>query len=201
MIGQIPGSSEFRSHMAQNGAEKQQTGQHRRKKRRYAREFRNTILVLLIAGGVIVLSAVFLIPVYRITGNTMEPTLKEGNIVVSIKTGSLKEGDLAAIRYNDKILIRRVIGLPGDQIEIDDSGTVKVNGEVLTEPYVSELSIGQTDLTYPYEVPEGEYFVMGDNRSVSIDSRNSAVGCIPEDKIAGKLVLRIFPLDEIETLS
>ncbi|MGN1388598.1 MAG: signal peptidase I [Bulleidia sp.] len=174
---------------------------HRRLKRRYAREFRNTILVLLIAGAVIVLAAVFLIPVYRITGNAMNPTLDEGNIVVSINTGNLKEGDLAAVRYSDKILIRRVIGLPGDQIEIDDSGTVKVNGEKLAEPYVSDPSIGQTDLAYPYEVPEGKYFVMGDNRSVSIDSRNAAIGCIPEDMIAGKLILRIFPLNEIKTLS
>lgn len=195
--------------MAQDGTEKQTEQQkdvsseerHRRRKKRYAKEFRNTILVLLIAGAVIVLSAVFLIPVYRITGNTMTPTLEEGNIVLSVKTGKLKEGDLAAVRYHDKILIRRVIGLPGDEIEIDDSGTVKVNGEVLAEPYVSEPALGQTDVTFPYEVPEGEYFVMGDNRSVSIDSRNTAIGSITEDMIAGKLVLRIFPLNEIETLS
>ncbi|MSS57903.1 signal peptidase I [Erysipelotrichaceae bacterium Oil+RF-744-GAM-WT-6] len=195
--------------MAQDGTEKQTEQQkhvsseerHRRRKKRYAKEFRNTILVLLIAGAVIVLSAVFLIPVYRITGNTMTPTLEEGNIALSVKTGKLKEGDLAAVRYHDKILIRRVIGLPGDEIEIDDSGTVKVNGEVLAEPYVSEPALGQTDVTFPYEVPEGEYFVMGDNRSVSIDSRNTAIGSIPEDMIAGKLVLRIFPLNEIETLS
>ena len=195
--------------MAQDGTEKQTEQQkhvsseerHRRRKKRYAKEFRNTILVLLIAGAVIVLSAVFLIPVYRITGNTMTPTLEEGNIALSVKTGKLKEGDLAAVRYHDKILIRRVIGLPGDEIEIDDSGKVKVNGEVLAEPYVSEPALGQTDVTFPYEVPEGEYFVMGDNRSVSIDSRNTAIGSIPEDMIAGKLVLRIFPLNEIETLS
>ena len=195
--------------MAQDGTEKQTEQQkhvsseerHRRRKKRYAKEFRNTILVLLIAGAVIVLSAVFLIPVYRITGNTMTPTLEEGNIALSVKTGKLKEGDLAAVRYHDKILIRRVIGLPGDEIEIDDSGTVKVNGEVLAEPYVSDPALGQTDVTFPYEVPEGEYFVMGDNRSVSIDSRNTAIGSIPEDMIAGKLVLRIFPLNEIETLS
>ena len=195
--------------MAQDGTEKQTEQQkhvsseerHRRRKKRYAKEFRNTILVLLIAGAVIVLSAVFLIPVYRITGNTMTPTLEEGNIALSVKTGKLKEGDLAAVRYHDKILIRRVIGLPGDEIEIDDSGTVKVNGEVLAEPYVSEPALGQTDVTFPYEVPEGEYFLMGDNRSVSIDSRNTAIGSIPEDMIAGKLVLRIFPLNEIETLS
>lgn len=170
-------------------------------RKQYVRELRKTILILAAVFAGILLLAMFAMPVYRITGNTMNPTLDEGNIVLSIRTGNLKEGDLAAIRYSDKILVRRVIGLPGDRIEMDESGTVRVNGEVLAEDYVSNPEAGQTDLTYPFVVPEGQYFMMGDNRSVSIDSRNSAIGCIPEDMIAGKLMMRIFPLNEIKALS
>lgn len=170
-------------------------------RKQYVRELRKTILILAAVFAGILLLAMFAMPVYRITGNTMNPTLDEGNIVLSIRTGNLKEGDLAAVRYSDKILVRRVIGLPGDRIEMDESGTVRVNGEVLAEDYVSNPEAGQTDLTYPFVVPEGQYFMMGDNRSVSIDSRNSAIGCIPEDMIAGKLMMRIFPLNEIKALS
>lgn len=170
-------------------------------RKQYVRELRKTILILAAVFAGILLLAVFAMPVFRITGNTMNPTLDEGNIVLSIRTGNLKEGDLAAIRYSDKILVRRVIGLPGDRIEMDESGTVRVNGKVLAEDYVSNPAAGQTDLTYPFVVPEGQYFMMGDNRSVSIDSRNSAIGCIPEDMIAGKLMMRIFPLNEIKALS
>lgn len=170
-------------------------------RKQYVRELRKTILILAAVFAGILLLAMFAMPVYRITGNTMNPTLDEGNIVLSIRTGNLKEGDLAAIRYSDKILVRRVIGLPGDRIEMDESGTVRVNGEVLAEDYVSNPEAGQTDLTYPFVVPEGQYFMMGDNRNVSIDSRNSAIGCIPEDMIAGKLMMRIFPLNEIKALS
>lgn len=170
-------------------------------RKQYVRELRKTILILAAVFAGILLLAMFAMPVFRITGNTMNPTLDEGNIVLSIRTGNLKEGDLAAVRYSDKILVRRVIGLPGDRIEMDESGTVRVNGEVLAEDYVSNPAAGQTDLTYPFVVPEGQYFMMGDNRSVSIDSRNSAIGCIPEDMIAGKLMMRIFPLNEIKALS
>ena len=170
-------------------------------RKQYVRELRKTILILAAVFAGILLLAMFAMPVFRITGNTMNPTLDEGNIVLSIRTGNLKEGDLAAIRYSDKILVRRVIGLPGDRIEMDESGTVRVNGKVLAEDYVSNPTDGQTDLTYPFVVPEGQYFMMGDNRNVSIDSRNSAIGCIPEDMIAGKLMMRIFPLNEIKALS
>lgn len=170
-------------------------------RKQYVRELRKTILILAAVFAGILLLAMFAMPVFRITGNTMNPTLDEGNIVLSIRTGNLKEGDLAAIRYSDKILVRRVIGLPGDRIEMDESGTVRVNGKVLAEDYVSNPAAGQTDLTYPFVVPEGQYFMMGDNRNVSIDSRNSAIGCIPEDMIAGKLMMRIFPLNEIKALS
>lgn len=170
-------------------------------RKQYVRELRKTILILAAVFAGILLLAMFAMPVFRITGNTMNPTLDEGNIVLSIRTGNLKEGDLAAIRYSDKILMRRVIGLPGDRIEMDESGTVRVNGKVLAEDYVSNPAAGQTDLTYPFVVPEGQYFMMGDNRNVSIDSRNSAIGCIPEDMIAGKLMMRIFPLNEIKALS
>lgn len=170
-------------------------------RKQYLRELRKTILILAATFAGVLLLAWLVLPVFRITGDAMDPTLQEGNIVLSIKSRDLKEGDLAAIRYSDKILVRRIIGLPGDRIEMDESGTVRVNGEVVPEAYVSNPGTGQADIGFPLEVPEGKYFVLGDNRSVSIDSRSSAIGCIPEEMIAGKLVLRIFPLDEMEALS
>ena len=139
----------------------------------------------------------------------MEPTLFVGDRFfvnrLVYRIHEPKRGDLIVYKTNGSdeaaLHIHRVIGLPGDRIEMDESGTVRVNGKVLAEDYVSNPAAGQTDLTYPFVVPEGQYFMMGDNRNVSIDSRNSAIGCIPEDMIAGKLMMRIFPLNEIKALS
>lgn len=131
----------------------------------------------------------------------MEPTLNNGEIVVLLKTNKLQRGDLCGFSYSNKILIKRVIGLPGDTIIIDEAGTVFVNGEELDEPYVSDQSLGECDIEFPYEVPEGTYFLMGDHRETSIDSRNTVIGCIEKDQIVGKLFLRIWPLSKLEFLN
>lgn len=124
----------------------------------------------------------------------MTPSLGEGDIVLSVKGGSFKTGDVVAFYYNNKILVKRVIARSGDWVDIDDDGNVTVNGIMLDEPYVSEKALGECDIKLPYQVPESRVFVMGDHRSTSVDSRNSAIGCVSEEQIVGKIVFRVWPL-------
>ena len=126
----------------------------------------------------------------------MTPTLEEGNIVISVRGGEYRQGDIISFYYNNKILVKRVIALPGDWVDIDDAGNVYVNEELLDEPYVDEKALGECDIEFPYQVPEGRLFVCGDHRSTSVDSRSSTVGCVAEEQIAGKIVFRIWPLTD-----
>lgn len=168
---------------------------------RYRRILKNTVYALIIVAAVAVLIATLVLPVLQISGTSMEPTLKNGEIVVLIKTSKLQRGDLCAFYYSNKILIKRVIGLPGDTIVIDGEGVVYVNGEVLEEPYITEKGLGECDIEFPFTVPENEFFLLGDQRITSIDSRSTIIGCIAQDQIVGKLIFRIWPLGEISSLS
>ena len=141
-----------------------------------------------------------MLPVLQIYGGSMSPCLEEGNIVMSVKTSNLKQGDVIAFYYNNKILIKRVIAGPGEWVDIDEDGNVYVNQEKLDEPYVKDPSLGDCNIELPYQVPDERYFVMGDHRSVSVDSRNSSVGCVTKDQIVGKIVFRIWPLNELGRL-
>lgn len=147
-----------------------------------------------------VLVATLWLPVLQIYGSSMTPTLEEGDIVVSIKSKTYETGDIVAFYYNNKILIKRVIAGSGDWVDLDEDGTVYVNGEKLDEPYVKDKAFGECDLELPYQVPESRIFVMGDHRSVSVDSRSKAVGCVAEEQIVGKLVCRIWPLTGLQTM-
>jgi signal peptidase I len=152
------------------------------------------LIILTVAAAGALIAAVFL-PILRIYGTSMSPTLQEGDVVVAMKTGSVHQGELAAFYFNNKILVKRVIAGPGDQVDIDDAGNVTVNGRALDEPYLTSRSKGNTtDLTYPYQVPKGRYFLMGDHRETSMDSRNSQIGCIGQDRMAGRILLRVWPL-------
>ncbi len=162
--------------------------------KRYYRILRSTVNVLILIAAIAALIATLVLPVVQITGTSMEPTLHEGDIVVLIKTDNLKRGDLCAFSYSNKILIKRVIGVPGDYIDIDSEGNVSVNGKLIDEPYVTGKSLGDTDITYPFQVPESQYFMMGDQRDTSIDSRNTVIGCITTDQMVGKILFRIWPL-------
>ena len=126
----------------------------------------------------------------------MNPTLTEGNIVVSVKGTDLKQGDLVVFYYENKVLVKRYIAGPGQWVDIDDSGNVYVDGELLDEPYLSEKALGECDIELPYQVPDGRIFVMGDHRSTSVDSRSTSVGCISEEQLIGKIVFRVWPLPE-----
>ncbi len=166
-------------------------------KNRYWTVFRSTIYVLIIVAAVAVLVATLWLPVLQIYGSSMTPTLQEGEIVVSLKSKEYKHGDVIAFYYNNKILIKRVIANAGEWVDIQEDGTVYVNSKRKEEPYISDKALGDCNIKLPYQVPESRVFVMGDHRSVSVDSRNSAVGCIAEEQIVGKIVFRVWPLPQI----
>ena len=167
-----------------------------RYKRRFRRLLRSTVNALIVVAAVAALIATLVLPVLQITGTSMEPCLNDGEIVLLVKTDNLKTGDLCAFYYSNKILIKRVIAVPGDYIWIESDGTVELNGEVLDEPYISEKALGECDVEFPYQVPENNYFVMGDKRESSIDSRSSVIGCVAEDQMIGKIFCKVWPLSE-----
>ena len=163
-------------------------------KHRFRRALRNTIFTLITVAAVAVLIAVFLMPVLRIYGSSMNPTLSEGNIVISLKGSTMDTGDVVAFYYNNKILVKRVIAQSGEWVDIDEDGTVYVNNERIDEPYLKDKAFGECNIDLPYQVPESRIFVMGDNRSVSIDSRNTSIGCVAEEQIVGRIVFCVWPL-------
>ena len=166
-----------------------------RHKSRYSRTLRSTIAILVVVAAVAVLVATLWMPVLRIYGSSMAPTLDDGQIVISLKTTDFKTGDIAAFYYGNKLLVKRYIAGASDWVYIDEDGTVSVNSIELDEPYLAEKALGQTDIELPYQVPDKRYFLMGDNRESSVDSRNTAVGCASDDQIVGKVVYCIWPLD------
>ena len=161
------------------------------------RILRGSISTLIVIAAATVLISTFLLPVLRIYGTSMTPALDAGDIVVTVRSGSYNSGDVIAFYYNNKVLIKRIIGLPGEWVDIDENGNVSVDGEILEEPYLTEKSQGEYDIELPYQVPDGRYFIMGDHRRVSSDSRNSAVGCVSEEQIVGKLIFRVWPFSKI----
>ena len=168
-----------------------------RYKRRYSRTLKSTIAILVVVAAAAILVATLWMPVLRIYGTSMVPTLEDGQIVVSVKSSSFEPGDIVAFYHGNKLLIKRFIAGPADWVDIDADGNVSVNGTVLDEPYISEKAYGETNITLPYQVPDKRYFLMGDNRDVSVDSRNTAVGCVSDEQIVGKVVFRIWPLSQL----
>lgn len=164
-------------------------------KHRYRTVLKSTIYTLITVAAIAVLVATLWLPVLQIYGNSMTPTLQDGEILFSVKTSDFEPGDIIAFYYNNKILVKRVICGPADWVDIDEDGTVSVNEKELEEPYLVEKALGDTDITLPYQVPDGKVFVMGDHRSTSVDSRNTAVGCVAQEQIVGKIVFRVWPLN------
>ena len=169
-----------------------------RRQKAYNKALGGTVYVLTIVAAVAVLIATLVLPVLQIEGKSMEPTLHNGDIVLLMKTTRFERGDLCGFTWNNKLLIKRVVGVPGDWIEIDTDGTVYLNGEKLDEPYVEKKAFGECDLEFPFQVPAEQYFVIGDMRESSIDSRNTLIGCIPKDQIVGKVFFRVWPFKSIQ---
>ena len=164
-----------------------------RRKDYYRQSLRGTISVLVVVAAIAVLVATLFLPILQISGDSMSPTLEHDEIVILVKTKEFNRGDLIGFYYQGKILLKRVIALPDEEVAIDAEGNVYVNGEVLEEPYVIDKGLGDCDLEFPYKVPGTGYFVLGDQRSNSVDSRNSVIGAISQDDIIGKVFIRVWP--------
>lgn len=182
----LPGSQELEQELKRE-----------RYKRRYRRTLQSTFFSLVTAAAAAVLVATLWLPVLQIYGASMTPTLEEGQIVASVKAKNLEPGDIVAFYYGNKVLIKRYIAGPGTWVNILEDGTVLLNDEVLDEPYLKEKALGICDLEFPYQVPENTYFLLGDQRETSVDSRHSSVGCITQEDIVGKIIFRVWPLDSI----
>lgn len=172
-----------------------------RYRHRFRKLLRSTVNALIVVAAVAALVATLVLPVLQIAGTSMAPSLSEGDIVMLVKTKELETGDLCAFYYSNKILIKRVIATPGDYIWIESDGTVFLNGNPLEEPYISEKALGECDVEFPYQVPENQYFVMGDQRQTSIDSRSSVIGCVADDQIIGKIFCKLWPLKDFTLIN
>lgn len=171
-----------------------------RYKGRYRRTLKSTVAILIVVAAVAILAATLWLPVLRIYGTSMTPTLTDGEIIFTMKSHEFEPGDIVAFYYNNKILVKRVIAEAGDWVNIDENGTVYINDVALDEPYIEEKTFGDTDIELPYQVPDGKVFVMGDHRATSVDSRNTAVGCVGQEQIVGRILFRIWPLNQLGTV-
>lgn len=168
--------------------------------RRYRSVLRSTCFTLITVAAIAVLVATLLMPVLQIYGTSMAPAFADGDIVLSLKTSTFRQGDVIAFYYNNKILVKRVIAGPGDWVNITENGDVYVNEVLLEEPYLTEKALGSCDIALPYQVPESRFFVMGDHRSISVDSRHTSVGCVAQEQIVGKLVFRVWPFSQFGSI-
>lgn len=168
-----------------------------KERERYLKKVQKTLSILVVVAAISVLVATLWMPVLKIYGSSMDPTLENGQIVVSIKTKKLKSGDVVAFWQGNKLLVKRVIASPGQKVDIDVNGKVFVDGKAISESYLDSESVGNTDIDFPHQVEESRWFCMGDNRESSIDSRSAVIGDISKEQIEGKVLFSVWPLNKI----
>lgn len=168
-----------------------------KERERYLKKVQKTLSILVVVAAISVLVATLWMPVLKIYGSSMDPTLENGQIVVSIKTKKLKSGDVVAFWQGNKLLVKRVIASPGQKVDIDVNGKVFVDGKAISETYLDSESLGNTDIDFPHQVEESRWFCMGDNRESSIDSRSATIGDISKEQIEGKVLFSVWPLNKI----
>ena len=166
-----------------------------RYKARFMKMLRSTVGILLVVAAIAVLISTLFLPVIQVSGDSMEPALHNGDILMLIKTSNYDYGELCCVAWQNKLLLKRVIAKQGDTVSIDKDGSVYVNGSLLEEPYAKNKCLGECDITFPYTVPDGKLFVLGDRRDTSIDSRSSAIGCISHEQLVGRVLFRIWSAD------
>lgn len=161
-------------------------------RKRFIKTLLSTLSILVVVAALAVLISTLFFPVIQVSGNSMEPSLHDGDVLVLIKSDNVSYGDMCCFSWQNKTLLKRVIGMAGDTINIDAEGNVFVNNELLEEDYISEKTQGINDIEYPYLVPENKIFVLGDHRGTSLDSRSSAIGCIDKEQIVGKVIFKVW---------
>lgn len=175
---------------------------HAKKKENFftSQLFKRTVkscLIVVVTASLLLNLFTLIMPVVKYYGNSMSPTLQDGQIVIVNKLVEVKSGDIIAFYYNNKVIVRRVIATGNSQVSIDVFGTVSVNGNAVDEPYVENKTLGQSNLNFPYNVPANSYFVLGDNRDVAMDSRLAEIGVVTEDRLIGKVVFSLYPMKDI----
>ena len=156
------------------------------------------VLIVVITASLLLNLFTFIMPVVKYYGNSMSPTLADGQILIVNKMAEVNSGDIIAFYYNNKVIVRRVVATGNSQVSIDIFGTVSVDGKELDETYIENKTLGQSNLSFPYNVPANSYFVLGDNRDVAMDSRLSEIGVVTEDRLLGKVVFSIKPFGSIK---
>lgn len=168
-----------------------------KKQNEYNKTLKSTIYILIIVASIAVLVSVLYLPVLSVQGQSMTPTLDNGQVLIATRGRNIQRGDIIAFNYNNKVLLKRVIATQGEVVNIKEDGIVYVNGEMLEEKYITKKSLGEVTIDFPYQVEEGKFFVMGDHRETSIDSRSNLIGSINKEQILGKVFFRIWPLNQL----
>ena len=188
-------TSQKRDFWVPSSEEVQEEMQRIKSQGRFSQALKSTFGTVIVVAAIAVLMAAIFLPVLRITGTSMEPQFMPGDILVAYKTDNLKRGEICTFYYNNKLIVKRVIALGGDTVDISEDGLVSVNGNELNEPYVQKNALGLCDLEFPCEVPLGQMFLLGDNRETSVDSRSTDFGCISVEEVLGKVFLRVWPFN------
>ena len=168
-----------------------------KRRRNYGKALKSTIYSLLVVAAVAILIATMVMPVLHISGSSMTPVIGDGEVAAVLRTDNLERGDIVAFYYNNEILVKRVIAFPGERVELDSSGNVRIDGKILDEPYITDKAMGEVSIDWPHQVGEGKLFVLGDHRSTSHDSRSALIGDVSiEEQVIGRVFLRVWPLNK-----